>query len=98
MPGVIQVDNMTKAERDRLLEAISGNGQHAVAEQPAVVKQDTKQEDEGEWYTPWYVRPLQVFVYFFAYGMLGAGWLLTHIGQAMTWMGHEAKAAARSIN
>ena len=89
MAGVIQVDNMTQAERNRLLEAISGNGK-----QPAV----KQEEQENELYTPWYVRPLQVFVYIFAYSMLGIGWLLTHIGQAMSWMGSEAKKGARSID
>jgi len=88
------VDNMTKAERDRLLEAIGGNGEKPAAKQPAVVKQ----EDEGEFFTPWYIRPLQVLVYVFAYSMLGAGWLLTHVGQATSWIGAEAKKSARNMS
>lgn len=89
MAGVIQVDNMTRGERARLMQAIGGSGGSKELEG------DT---EEGEWYTPWYVRPLQVFVYVFAYSMLGLGWLTTHIGQAMTWIGGEAKKAARSID
>jgi hypothetical protein len=97
MPGTIQVDNMTKAERARLVEAISGgNGQQPVAAN----EEQEGEEGEGHWeeYIPWYVRPMQVGVYIFAYTMLGLGWLVTHIGVGLTWLGHEAKNAVRNID
>jgi len=92
MAGVIKVDAMTRAERERLVQAISGNGQQPVAAKP--------EEGEGKWeyYIPWYVRPMQVGVYIFAYLMLGAGWLITHLGVGLTWLGREAKNAVRNID
>jgi len=94
------VDNMTKAERERLLQAISGNGGNGRQQKQAAVAEQPQQEQEGEWeyFTPWYVRPMQVGVYIFAYLMLGAGWLVTHIGVGLTWLGHEAKNAVRNID
>jgi hypothetical protein len=91
MAGVIRVDAMSRAERDRLVQAISEGDA-----KPTGAKAEKKPEEE--FYTPWYVRPLQVFAYIFAYTMLGTGWLLTHIGQAMFWIGSEAKKGARSMS
>ena len=92
MAGVIRVDAMSRAERDRLVQAISEGDA-----KPIDAEREPEPED-AEFYTPWYVRPLQVGVYVFAYSMLGSGWLLTHVGQAMFWIGSEAKKAARSMS
>ncbi len=96
MAGVLNLTSMTAAERARLLRAAAETDTQAI--DGLVAGQHEGEEGETERNVPWYVRPMQAFVYVFAYSLLAAGWLLTHVGQAMTWLGHEAKEAARSID